>query len=147
MFKKIMCVAAVCGSAFIGSSAFAQNANAIDDSYGGFSVTWSSVGGTTVRYKPFIVNGELVICGGFSSHGGARQTRASRAMLKESSAKLNGHTVMRDMSFFSAVNSRYNDVGLVGQPATCRSTGDPASPEMLSTFEFDNGDGRVRVRR
>ncbi|MFT5649528.1 MAG: hypothetical protein ACJAXK_002205 [Yoonia sp.] len=100
-----------------------------------------------VRYRPFVVDGKLVVCGAYSSRGGSRQTRATLAVLKESSVKLNGRTAMRNMSYFAAVNSRFNAVNLTGQSANCRATSVDATQDMLSTFEYDGGDGRVRIRK
>lgn len=130
------------------STAHAQSANLIDKTYGGFSSSWTNrPGGMLVRYRPFIVEGKLVICGGYSSQGGSRQNRLALAILKESSVKLNGSTAMRDMSFFAPVNSSQNSARLEGSSANCRATSVDANNEMLSTFEFDSGDGRVTIRR
>lgn len=147
MLSSIIRAAAIATALFGFTSAQAQNANAIDQSYGGFSAKWSSAGGLIVRHRAFVVEGKLVICGAYSSQGGSRQNRFAQALLKESSATLNGRSVMRDMSFFAVVNSRYNSVKLEGQSANCRGTNVDATQEMLSTYAFDSGDGRVRVRR
>ena len=94
MLSSFVRAAVLNSGLLIGASAHAQNANVIDQTYGGFSASWSSAGGLIARHRPFVVDGMLVICGGYSSLGGARQKRAAQAMPKESSVKLNGRTAM-----------------------------------------------------
>lgn len=145
MVKSLMSAAALAIGILLAGAPSAQAQQVVDRSFDGISFDWSRIGGMIIRYKAFISEGELVICGAYSNTGGRDQTRLGRQVMREAVAKLNGTRVRRNLSFFKTVNSSGNDVGLVGQETSCAGTGVAATQADLATFEVVIRSGRYRT--
>lgn len=121
----------------------------VDDSFGTFGFTWSRPPGAQmlIRFRPFIVDGELVVCGAYSNRGGPTITRLGREVMRAAQVKISGSTVMRDIRFFKVISNAQNSVGFVGSMAGCVNTERPTEQSELASFEIETRDGRYRVNR
>ena len=118
----------------------------VDSTFAGTNFSWSSVGGLLLRARPIVSDGKVWVCGAYSFHGGSRQVKLGLAVLKEGRIKGGAQSNARDLRFFASVNSRYDDVKLVGQTSKCKNTGVDAASVDLDDFEISLGAGRYRVR-
>ncbi len=91
------------------------------------------------RAQVFAVNGVMVLCGA-GSYVSAANRSPSRTILKRTKFKMNGKTILKDLTYFTLVDRVEN---VIGAEATCKSTG-TAEPKGEVKFEFDFGIRSVR---
>lgn len=138
-------------SAAVLSLAFALPASAqqvqVDQSFGGSEFNWSGTGSILIRYRPIIVEGEIFVCGVYAFQGGATKARLAAAVMRDAQAKVNGQTILRNLSGFSSVSPQFYAASLDGQAANCIGSGDAGTTADLATFEMVFRSGKYRVRR
>ena len=142
IISQVTAVAIACS---FGQVAAAQEMP-VDSTFAGTSFSWSSVGGLLLWARPIVSDGKVWVCGAYSFRGGSRQVKLGLAVLKEGRIKVGDQSIARDLRFFASVNSRYDDVKLVGQTAKCKNTGVDAASVDLNDFEISLRAGRYRVR-
>ena len=132
--------------AFAALASTAANADAlpairVTEDFAEIAVNWDDGFGKGYvgRVQVFAVNGVMVLCGA-GSYVSAANRSPSRTFLKCTKLKMNGKTILKDLTYFTPVD-RVEDV--IGAEATCKSTG-VAEPRGDATFEFDFGIRGVR---
>ncbi len=101
-----------------------------------------------IRYRAVLFEGEMYICGAYSSRGSSRIASSfAREVLREGKMTMGETTVKRNLTFFNAVSSANNDTRLDGVMAQCLSTGISATPAELPSVRIELRSGRYRVRR
>ncbi|MCK0120901.1 hypothetical protein MWU61_10135 [Loktanella sp. F6476L] len=141
---KFFGILSVLGALTFASPAVAQT-TLVDRNFGHMQFTWSSNGGTIVRWRAVIVGGNIAICGATAYRGGNIYNQLTRKALRDMSIKRNGSTFMRDISFFASRGSRAHAARLEGERATCRVTQTPGTPADLASFSIVSEGRRYRL--
>jgi hypothetical protein len=110
----------------------------VDSDFWEDNLTWDVTGkGYEFRWLVFERGGQLAVCG-----AGRYVTVANKAqtqqLLRNGKIKLDGRTILTDLSFFTKVMS---DAGLASATATCRDTGAKAVPNSKVSLDIS---GRAR---
>ena len=142
MIKNLMAAAAITLAA---SGAQAQSV-AIDDTFLVGGGKWDGLGSIYMRFRPVVANGEILICGAYSSTGGSKYTRLNRQVVRGGKAVVGNRVLSNSLSFFNQVSNSHNAVELVGQTASCMNTGVAADGIDLNAIEFNFRSGRYRRR-
>lgn len=149
MPKKL--IAAIATSlSLIATSASAEEVFVqVNDQFGQYNFEWASGNdGMLIRYYPIVHDGELHICGAFAGKSArARGNRFHRAALQEAKITLHGERLLQDLRFFSQSSRAYMRENLVGQTATCKTTGRAATSIDYAGISMEFRQGSYRVRR
>jgi len=140
-FLKMTAVAAI--------SLLPVNATAQSQVVDGFRVDqfrWTGAASTMVRWKPMLLDGELLICGSYSTRGAGRFRGFGREMMQRTNVRLNGQVVKRGVSHFSSVQSQHMNSRMVGQPADCARLGRSGTDADLNNITLDYFNGPFRSR-
>ena len=120
----------------------------VDDNFRGTGMRSSRQSEIIIRYRAVLFEGDMYICGAYSSRGGATaSTQMARQVMREADMVMGDQTVMRNLLFFNIVSSANNSVALDGAMANCASTGISAQPADLRSVRIDIRAGRYRVSR
>ena len=115
----------------------------VDQTYAGGEFVWDRNGsGLLYRYRPYVVDGEIVICGAWTRRGSV--TNLSRQAMREAHVVIDGQRVMRDVSWFRTVNRSGWQSGLEGMETSCRAMGVAATNSNVNTVTIEFREGRYR---
>lgn len=112
----------------------------VDAGFGDGSLTWPGLpGGYHFKLRIIAADGRLEICG-VGVFTDAYSRSQERSVLRAAKFKMNGRTILEDLSYFARVNRRSD---LDRGTANCRATS-AAIPQAEVSFEIDWPDKRYR---
>lgn len=108
--------------------------------FSGGKFNWKKSGDFVFRWDAFNNDGQLEICGLYSTAGSTFGAVISEKVLVEAKITLDGKLIKRGLHFFKAVPNETRDVKHVGKMANCRITKHafPQDPSKLK-IEFRHG--------
>ena len=119
----------------------------VDEYFGWGGGGWESGADYFYRYNGVIEDGELYVCGAFTSDvRGGRSYRFGRALLREGWVEMNGEIILRNIEFFTLASNRHMSSELVGIEAQCKATGISATEDDILTMEIQFRSGRYTIR-
>lgn len=89
---------------------------------GQYTINWSGQADQIhIRWLPYAIGGEMYLCGTYALKGHGMSS-TSRRVLRDIAFKVDGKTVLRNVSYFTPAAS---PDALVGAKAACKGTGRP----------------------
>ncbi|MCA0044121.1 hypothetical protein [Celeribacter litoreus] len=121
----------------VASAAETVNPRNVDERFAIHRLHWSPSGETFIRWSAYNHDGYIAICGAYTVSKGSRTLTFTKRALLASRIKLNGKTVITNLSYFNDVPNQHLANELVGQSANCKVTTTPSSAAADGTFEYE----------
>ena len=144
MSKLLTTVAFILAS--VAGTANAQSAQ-IDSGWRGFELRWDTTRRTQIQWNAFEVDGNLMICGAYSTRGGRVAHDFTKEALRHTQIRLNGSTILRSPTFFEPVSNAHYQSRLQGQTAGCRTLDVAVNPSDLRNVDITVQTSRIRGLR
>lgn len=124
----------------IGASA---QTTVVDNTYALAGFNWNSNGsGFLVRYRPYVVDDQVVVCGAWARRGS--RNGISRQAMREARIFVGDTAAMRDLTWFNTVSNSAWQSELIGSDVSCRATGVAAAGVDLRSVRIEFREGRYR---
>ena len=113
----------------------------VDGTFVDYNIRWNNVaGGWKAKWRPIDIGGKVGICGVGAFWGHSSRSLSKRVM-RDTSIKVDGMVVAKDLRFFAEVRTRDQ---LTNATATCVSSNVPVSAIKAGNWSFEGARRQYR---